>query len=298
MTPTGETAATARVKDGVRTTATTTAARRSSDYVQSVPAVEQATRILAALAEDGTGAVTLAELTRTVGINKSKVLAILNTLCTAGYVTRDERLKTYGLGLGLLTLSRAVLDQTDATRVARPRLDALSLATDATAWLGLVDGDEIVVVDRREHPAGMGIAARVGRRFPLTWGAHGKALLAALPEDERERMLREDRLWVRGNAPVGSPALDDLRAELDECRRLGYAVDLGETRAGVNAIGAVVLKNGSGADAGNGDGSPRPARVVGCVMVVGTFPVEKAAAYGARVAAAAIELSARLGPLL
>ena len=264
-------------------------APRGSGYVQSVPAVEQATRILRALADDGSGRVTLAELTRAVGINKSKVLAILNTLVTAGFVARDERLKTYGLGLGLLALSRAVLDQTDATRIARPVLDALALATDGTAWLGLVDGDEIVVVDRREHPAGMGIAARVGRRFPLTWGAHGKAVLAALPEAERERILLDEPLWVHGDSAGGGVDLTRLRAELDRCRRLGYSTDLGETRAGVNAIGAVLLKHG------DGEG---PARVVGCVMVVGTFPVDRVTAYGVEVAAAARELSRRVGALL
>ena len=230
-------------KIGIRPDAAqaTTPARRSSGYVQSVPAVEQATRILRALAEDGSGTMTLAEVTRAVDINKSKVLAILNTLCTAGSSPATSATRPTAWGSACCRSAAPCWTRPTPRGPPAPILDALSLATDATAWLGLVDGDEIIVVDRREHPSGMGIAARVGHRFPLTWGAHGKALLAILP-------CRRARADAARRAPVGAgrraagrPWTSTLCGpNSTECRRLGYATDLGETRTGVNAIGAVV----------------------------------------------------------
>ena len=261
-------------------------------YVQLVPAVGQANRILFALAHEWNGAVSLTEICLTVGINKSKGLAILNTLRNAGLVTRSERSKTYRLGPGLLTLSRALLDHTDLAQISSPFLDRLAVSTGCTALMGLVSGDRVFVVARREAPIAMGIAVHVGHRFPLTWGAHGKAILAALPEEERERILAEGPVFVHGRD--GDPVLDleALRAELDECRRAGYGHDLGVTRPGVNAVSAALVDELSGTSRFGSS------RVVGCLVVVGTFPLDSVEEYGTRVAATAREMSPHLGSLL
>ena len=73
-------------------------------YLQLVPAVDQAVRLLFCLANTVGGEASLTQLTKEVGISKSKGLAILNTLRSAGLVTRDDRTKNYGLGPNLLPL--------------------------------------------------------------------------------------------------------------------------------------------------------------------------------------------------
>ncbi len=73
-------------------------------YLQLVPAVDQSIRLLFSLANTIGGEASLTELTKEVGISKSKGLAILNTLRNAGLVTRDDRTKNYALGPNLLTL--------------------------------------------------------------------------------------------------------------------------------------------------------------------------------------------------
>jgi DNA-binding IclR family transcriptional regulator len=210
----------------------------------------------------------------------------------AGLVAKNERSKMYGLGPGLLTLSRALLDHTDLAHEAAPYLDDLVAATGCTALLGLVSGDRLFVIARREARATMGIAVRVGNRFPLTLGAHGKAILAALPEDELGRMLERGPLYVYGELSKDSVDIPALRAELDECRRSGYAHDLSVTQAGIGAVSAVLTDDYSEAS------PPGMSQIVGCLIVVGTFGPEAAAEYGRKVAATAREMSARGGSLL
>ncbi|MCL5942861.1 MAG: IclR family transcriptional regulator [Actinobacteria bacterium] len=260
-------------------------------YTQFVPAVDQAARILFALGKSARGAATLTEICNAVGISKSKGLAILNTLRGVGLVTRSERSKAYALGPRVLALSQALLDHTDLVHEAAPYLDQLVAATGSTTLLGIIAGDRLFVVARREVRAGMGIAVHVGHRFPLTLGAHGKAILATLPEEELEEILAREPLYVYGEARKDSVDLDLLRAELAECRRLGYAHDLGVTRPGIAAVSAVVVDEYA-------EGAPDGmSRVAGCLIVVGTFAAEAAAEYGQMVAAAAREMSARAGSL-
>ncbi len=239
-----------------------------------------------ALAHTAGGAATLTEVCREVGINKSKGLAILNTLRSAGLVTRNDRSKNYRLGPGLLTLSRALLDQNDLSHVSAPYLAELVRATGGVALLGLISDDRFFVVARSEPPTGSGINIHVGHRFPLTWGAHGKAVLAALAEDERERILFEGPLYVAGDPGRHPVDLVALRTELEECRRVGYAQDLRVTRPDVAAVAAVVMDRSAGAS--------EDARLVGCVVAVGVFAPDEVSGFGKLVSSTACEMSMHL----
>jgi len=258
-------------------------------YIEHVPAVDQAARILFALGRNLRGQATLTEICGEVGISKSKGLAILNTLRGAGLVVKSDRAKAYGLGPRLLTLSRALLDHTDLAHEAAPYLDELAASTGCTALLGIVSGDRLFVIARREARASMGIAVHVGNRFPLTLGAHGKAILAALPEEELECVLAGGSLYVWGEPSKDSVDISALRAEIEECRRVGYAHDLSVTQAGIGAVSAVLMDEYSEAS------PPGMSRVVGCLIVVGTFGVEAVAEHGEKVAATARQLSSRGG---
>jgi DNA-binding IclR family transcriptional regulator len=270
---------------------------RTAAYTQRVPAVAQAADILLLLAHRQNDGPSLADICRALDLHKSKGYSILNTLCSYGFVTKDPRNKTYTLGPGLLVLSRAVLDGTDLVRAADPYLTDLADATGATALLGLIQDHQVIIVARHEADAAMAVTIRVGHRYDLTWGAHGKAIVAFLPDDQREAVLSDDRLLFdgSGDGPLASaePRVPDpatLRRELDEVVRVGYAVDLGRVMAGVSAVAAPVL-TGSGND-------DNPLAPVACVILVGTFGADQADANGARVAAAARSMGALLGPLL
>jgi DNA-binding IclR family transcriptional regulator len=249
------------------------------EYSAHVPAVEQASRILLALAQGPTARMTLTEICSVVGIHKSKGYSILNTLQQFAFVQRSPDSKTYTLGPGLLFLSSKVLNNLDLREAVAPVLCELSHYTNSTAFLGLISDNHVFVAAKDEGMQDIGVMIRLGHRFPLAWGAHGKSIVAFLPDAEREKVLGSSKLYFHGNP--SSFDRDRLEREMAECRKVGFAVDLGGMKAGVHAVASPVF-GPSG-------------RLIGALAVVGTFPVESAERYGSEVAAAAKEFSESIG---
>jgi DNA-binding IclR family transcriptional regulator len=254
-------------------------AQTKPEYSSRVPAVEQASRILLALAQGPAAKMTLTEICSTVGIHKSKGYSILNTLQQFAFVQRDLDSKTYALGPGLLFLSSKVLSNLDLRDVVAPVLRELSHETNSTAFLGLIVDNHVFVAAKDEGMQDIGVMIRLGHRFPLAWGAHGKSILAFLPETEREKVLDSPKLFFHGNP--SSFNRDRLEREMAECRKAGFAVDLGGMKGGVHAVASPVF-GPSG-------------KLIGSLAVVGTFPKESAERYGSDVAAAAKRFSELIG---
>jgi DNA-binding IclR family transcriptional regulator len=259
-------------------------------YLQLVPAVDQAIRLLFSLVNTSGGEASLTQLTKEVGITKSKGLAILNTLRTAGLVTRDDRTKNYALGPNVLLLSRALTNNTDLARAATPYLDELAATTKCSVHLGVVSGQTMFVVARRHAPGGTYIAIDIGHRYPLTWGAHGRAYLASLPPEEFERRLTQSSIAQAGETDRDGVDREVLRKQVEECRRLGYGKNLGTTWSGLNAVSAALKIEIPD--------MPGERRVAGFLVAVGSFSPEQADEFGPLVRDSADRMGDQLGPLL
>jgi DNA-binding IclR family transcriptional regulator len=222
----------------------------------------------------------LSDICRQIGVHKSKGHSILNTLGQFDFIEKDPQTKFYSLGPGLLSLSRNLLDNLIYPEVAAPFLQNLADETNATAVFGLVHGDHVFVVGKHEGNQYVGFTLRLGHRFHITLGAHGKAIMAFMPEEDRERILAKRRLHSHGE---GASRLDmrQVKKELDKCRQLGFAQDMGEVSSGLNVVSAPVF--------GLRD------KIVGCIILLGTFPETVAPEYGSRVAGVARQISTRLG---
>lgn len=257
--------------------------KRESKSVRYVsPAVEQASRILFCLAGNRAPYMSLIEICAQVGIHKSKAFTILETLQRFGLVRKNEEGKGYGLGPGLVSLSRKVLDDMSAPRLAQPILEELALKTKSTAVLGLVDGEGVFIAAKHEWEGTIGVTIRIGHRLPLTYGAHGKAIVAFMPEGKREEILAEKRLYFHG-APARLD-LGRLREELARCRKDGFAEDLGVSSPGLNVVAAPVM---------GPKGSP-----TGFIEIFVLFSPDTARRWGPLVVRAAQRLSRELGAVL
>ena len=170
-----------------------------SEYTGFVPAVAQASQILLSLAKNPSPKANLTDICKSVNIYKSKGYAILNTLQKYGFVQKDLEEKTYSLGLGLVSLSRKVLDNVNYNEIAAPILETLARKTRSTALFGVIDGANMFIVARQEADQDISVTIRPGYRFHITHGAHGKAITAFLPEDERERTLKQKKLFFYGD---------------------------------------------------------------------------------------------------
>ena len=245
-----------------------------------VPAVEQASRVLLCLGESPDFKMRLTEICKQVGIHKSKGHSILNTLKQFGFVEKDPQAKTYSLGPSLIFLSRHVLDNLHYPEIVAPFLDDLAKETNGTALFGLIYGEHLLVVGKREGNQNIGFTIRLGHRFHITLGAHGKAIVAFMPEVDREKILAKKRVYFHG-LDVSRLNMKRLREELNKCRQLGYAQDVGEVTTGVNFISAPVFGVQE--------------KIIGCIILIGTFSESLIEKYGPKTADVARRISYKLG---
>ncbi len=244
-----------------------------------VPAVEQAARVLLSLADARSPHMSLTEVCAQVGIHKSKAFSILHTLQKFGLVQRNTSGKGYSLGPGLVTLSRRVLDNLNAPRLAEPILEELAHKAGGTAILGLIADKGVFVVAKQEGNRDIGYTIRIGTRFPLTYGSHGKAIAAFLPPAELDKLLQQKKLYFYGESGIFNRKR--LEEELAQVRRDGFALDLGEMRPGLSAAAAPVFGAG--------------ARPIGYIVVIGLASEKAARQLGPTIAQAAKSLSRQLG---
>ncbi len=254
-------------------------AQTRPEYSSLVPAVEQASRILVALAENQSRKMTLTEICGVVGIHKSKGYSILNTLQQFAFVQRSSDTKIYSLGPGLLFLSSKLLSNMDFREAVAPVLQELSSQTGSTAFLCLISDSHVFVVAKDEGTQDIGVAIRLGHRFPLTWGAHGKSIIAFLSETERQEVLSKSKLYFHGNPASFDPSR--LEQEMAECRKTGYATDVDEMIGGIRAVASPVFGPGG--------------RLIGSLAIIGTFARDCAETYGKDLARAAARFSESIG---
>jgi DNA-binding IclR family transcriptional regulator len=251
-----------------------------SAYKPLVPAVEQASRVLLCLGESPNFKMKLTEICKQVGIHKSKGHSILNTLKQFGFVEKDPQTKTYSLGPALIFLSRHVLDNLYYPDIVAPFLDDLAKETNGTALFGLIYAEHLLVVGKREGNQNIGFSIRLGHRFHITLGAHGKAMVAFMPEADREKILTKKRVYFHG-LDISRLNMKRLRDELTKCRQLGYAQDVGEITTGVNFVSAPIFGVQE--------------KIVGCIILIGTFPEGLIEKYGPKTADVARRISYKLG---
>ncbi len=253
--------------------------KRKSSYQPVVPAVDQACRILLCLSKNSNHRMGLTEIVKEVGIHKSKGFSILHTLSQFGLVEKDPQTKTYSLGVGILHLSRHVLDHLSYPEVASPFLQDLANETNGTALFGLLQGDHVIVLAKHEGNQNIGFTVRLGHRFHLTLGAHGKAIVAFMNEKERKKILAQKKLYFYLNPSRMNKTR--LKEELAKCKESGFAQDLGEITPGVNVVSSPIFAHKD--------------KLIGALILMGTFPANKIQEYGNKVSSIARQISSKLG---
>ena len=202
-----------------------------------VQAVQRAVSLLKAIA-DSPGPQTASELAERCGLNRSTAWRILQTLEDEGLVHRDPQTNRYSTGYELTRLA-ASADES-LLLVARPHLVELSSHTGETVSLAVPRRLELIYVDQIQAPHVMA-PDWLGRAVPLHGTSTGKALLAWLPASELDEVLSEP-LAAFTETTITDPAR--LRKELDDVRRLGYAVSRGELEPSLWGVSAAVLDRG------------------------------------------------------
>jgi DNA-binding IclR family transcriptional regulator len=201
-------------------------------------AVERALDILEGIAHRPEG-LTNSEISRKLVIPKSSASYILRTLERRGYLRRDAETGRYKLGLKILSLGGDAQANLDIADVALPFLRSLVERVRLTAHLAVLDQGEAVYIEKVEAPGFFKVNTWVGRRMYVHSTSVGKALLAWLPKQEIEAIVRQHGMKKR--TPKTIITLSRLLADLELVREQGYAVDDEENSLGARCLGAPIL---------------------------------------------------------
>jgi len=215
MAPVGNPAASSSVKSAIRTL----------DIIEYVVAAD---RPLVAQ-----------EISNALAIPVSSLSYLLSTLVERGYLERQGRRYTPGPGLERLQARGHGFRLAD--RVA-PLVRSLRMQLNETASFFVRVGWEVEAIATETSEQALRYAVNTGTHLPMHTMASGKAILAAMGEEEFERYLAESRREKFTEATVTSDAR--LRKEIAEVRRRGYATTRQEYSLGIHGIGHVVTMGG------------------------------------------------------
>lgn len=171
-------------------------------------------------------------------INKSTAYRFLAHLEREGYLMRDDS-GSYMLGMKLLQLGARGNHRTILDQAAAPVLRELWKATEETVNVGVLDGGQVLYVAVLESPHAFRLVSKIGMRRPLYSTALGKALLAFAPDEEKAHLLSS--LNFQALTPYTLTSHMQLKSELENVRRQGYALDNEENVLGARCIGAPIL---------------------------------------------------------
>jgi IclR family transcriptional regulator, acetate operon repressor len=202
-------------------------------------AADKTLSVLEALADHSR----IADIASTSGLPKPTVHRILQTLVQHGFARSDGQ-GNYVCGPRILRLAGRFLQRLDIAEQVRPILRELQEHTGWAVHLALLSGDEAVYVAKIEGSKPYHLASRVGMGLKLHCTSIGKAILAAMSDEEVREVLGRAGMAARTQNTIAD--VPTLLAELTVVRARGYAEDHEENEAGVGAVGAAVFDHTGG----------------------------------------------------
>ncbi|ABX18200.1 transcriptional regulator, IclR family [Burkholderia multivorans ATCC 17616] len=185
-------------------------------------------------------AVSLADLAREVDVPKASLHRMLASLEAGGLVIREPgRKNAYAVGPRLARLGARVMLNAGARRLRHAILARLVADLGETCNLTMLHDTDVVYLDRVEADWPLRLDLKPGSRVPAHCSASGKLLLALLPRDERNALLRAMPLPRHTPNTIADPAL--LEAELDRIAHRGLAIDNEEFVPGIVCIAAPIV---------------------------------------------------------
>jgi DNA-binding IclR family transcriptional regulator len=213
---------------------------------------------------------------------KSTVAGIVHTLDLNGYLDQNQQNRKYRLGIKLVERGSMLLSQLDLRHIALPFLEKLRDWCNEGVNLAILDGSEVVYVERLFGTSMLGMRSEIGKREPIHSTALGKAFLSPLSDEAIEDFLSTHNLT--SVTPRTITNNDQFLMELRQARRRGFAIDDEENESGGRCVAAPIF-----------DYSGRPIAAVSVSVPVQRLPESKIPLFGYRVKQTAESISHNLG---
>lgn len=183
--------------------------------------------------------VPLAALSKRVGLKKTSTWRLTHTLVQLGYLRQNPETRCFRLSPRVLAFGYAYFDGLDLKTLSTPFLNDLSRRLNETVNLAVLDGDQLVYIERIKTSQIITINLHVGSRLPVYNTSLGRALISEMPEAwlqgyiERLAKVPEAHEYARKS---GEKLLDLLR----ETRQRGYALSDEEYVVGLRSVSSPI----------------------------------------------------------
>jgi IclR family transcriptional regulator, KDG regulon repressor len=180
----------------------------------------------------------ITELSDRLGLSKSAVYRILQTLCAEGVLQQNSKTRKYYLGITAFEIGCVVYHDIEVSKVAFPLLNKLMNSVRGVIQLVMYDQGSIVYLLKLPENRETQIFNRIGKRVPAYATASGKVLLAYQYEKERKRVCSGEFQSFTSNTITDQKGLEE---ELEMIQRKGYALSKEEFRFGMYSVAVPIF---------------------------------------------------------
>ncbi|WP_203554044.1 IclR family transcriptional regulator [Bacillus sp. B15-48] len=199
--------------------------------------IEKAKSILDCFAYDQQY-LTIEYICKVVEIPKPTAYRLLYTMETLGLIHYNEKDATYCLGMKMFEYGGIVLGRLQVINVANQYLSALHHETGFTVLLAILEGGNLIYIDKRATREGFGYTSTIGRFRDPHYGALGKVLMAYLDEDMILKLLQKTPLKKYTEYSITDPAI--FLEKMKQTKQQGYYIDNEEVVLNITAVAAPI----------------------------------------------------------
>lgn len=210
------------------------------DTKYSVPALDRAHAVLSMLSEEPYKW-KLSDLSKELGISKSTLYSLLQTMERLQWVNRDRN-ETYAVGRTVGDYGSAYFRQFDLIEEFRRLGEPVMRKLHESIQLARLDGSEVLYLAKIEAPTPVQMVSGPGVRFPAHSTGLGKSLMSEMDEEQIRLLLPEEKLPKRTMHTIDSR--EAFIRELEQVRRDGYALDHQEGVMGFCCVSAPIRSRG------------------------------------------------------
>jgi IclR family transcriptional regulator, KDG regulon repressor len=181
------------------------------------------------------------ELANKLGLNKSSIFRLLETLTAHGFIEQIKETKKYKLGYQFLELSTKLLESIDIRQEAIPYLRQLEEISNEVIHLVIYSQKEAVYIEKLEGNETLRMHSQVGRRAPIHCTSAGKVILAQLPVTEVKEIIQQRGLPRHTEKTLTTEK--ELFENLSMIRTQGYGIEREENEPGITCIAAPIFNH-------------------------------------------------------
>ena len=176
-------------------------------------------------------------LAEAAGYPKPTVYALLSTMREYSVIVQQPDGKYY-LGMKLYECGCAVSGRWDISAIAHPYLEQLAQLSGASAYISVIEGNDVVTFDQCVGSSGIRISSEIGSRLPLHATSQGKLLLSQFSDAEVRGRLAA--IGMQAFTPHTMTDPEQILEALHKISDDGYAVEDGEYKIGLRSVSAPI----------------------------------------------------------